>query len=102
MFILLIFKFHSDFLLPVAVAGELVAPNSTDNEGLKKGKEKRVKQKTRRYLTEGSSESSDNEIGKNKESLQKKRNEGSKNDYYYIYYYLFYYFTQSSFFTSLL
>jgi hypothetical protein len=61
--------------LPVAVAGKLVAPSSTDNEGLKKGKGKRVKQKTRRYLTEGTSESSDNEIGKNKESLQKKTKE---------------------------
>jgi hypothetical protein len=65
--------------LLLAIAGELVTPSSTDIDGHKKGKGKRAKQRTRRYLEE-TSESSDNDIRKNKNNSlkkQKKRNKDS-------------------------
>nr|CAH0112089.1 unnamed protein product [Daphnia galeata] len=58
--------------LPLAIAGELVTPSSTDIDGHKKGKGKRAKQRTRRYLEE-TSESSDNDIRKNKDNSLKKQ-----------------------------
>jgi hypothetical protein len=65
--------------LLLAIAGELVTPSSTDIDGHKKGKGKQAKQRTRRYLEE-TSESSDNDIRKNKNNSlkkQKKRNKDS-------------------------
>jgi hypothetical protein len=64
--------------LPLAIAGESVAPSSTDVDGHKKGKGKREKQKTRRYLSEDTSESSDDGNRKNKENSSRKKKKRSK------------------------
>lgn len=48
--------------MPLAFAGELVASGSTDDEGRKKRKGKRIKPKTRRYLFVESTEYSKFEI----------------------------------------
>ncbi|XP_032777751.1 uncharacterized protein LOC123466251 [Daphnia magna] len=63
--------------LPLAIAGESVAPSSTDVDGHKKGKGKREKQKTRRYLSEDTSESSDDGNRKNKENSSRKKKKRS-------------------------
>jgi hypothetical protein len=48
----------------------LVPPSSTDIDEHKKGKGKRAKQRTKKYIEE-TSESSDNDIRKNKDSSRK-------------------------------
>jgi hypothetical protein len=61
--------------LALAIEGELVTPSSTDIDGHKKVK--RVKLRTTRYLEE-MSESTDNEIRKNKDNSRKKQKKCSK------------------------
>ena len=69
--------------MPLAIAGELVTPSSTDIDGRKKGKGKRAKQRTRRYLEE-TSESSDNDIRKNKDNSRKNKRNVVKTLYLYF------------------
>lgn len=70
--------------LPLAIAGELITPSSTDIDGHKKGKGKRTKQRTRRYLSQDTSESSDNEIRRNNEKSKNKQKKRSKDSLFIV------------------